>query len=150
MLNKIILSYLNASNTSNSKGMVADELESPATYKGWIYPLRYLLALRYLKQKQKVLAAFKQKKIYPIADNDFREALIKQLSGTRRSYLKAKNKTPIMAIPFKSYLVYPTLVALLAVGAIQLNQWYQQRKIENILANHLLYFSDFLHRKLLF
>ena len=130
--------------------MVSDELENPATYKGWIYPLRYLLALRYLKKKQKVLADFKQKKIHPIADNDFREALIKQLFGTRRSYLKAKNKTPIMAIPFKSYLVYPTLVALLAVGAIQLNQWYQQRKIENVLANHLPYFSDLLHRKLLF
>jgi len=150
MLNKILLSRLNQSAQLNTKAMSTDKFENPATYKGWIYPLRYLLALRYLKQKQKVLGWFRFNNIYPVPENDFKDALIQQLSG--RIDYQAINKTskaPITALGFKAFVIYPMLIAALLFGLYSLNDWYQQRRIKNVLANHLPYYSDLLHRKLL-
>ena len=91
MLNKVILKHLSqasANNESRSKAMLSDAFEEPKTYKGWIFPIRYLLALRYQKQKQKVLAWFRIQKVYPVLDEDFNTALVSQLSEKKTSIFK--------------------------------------------------------------
>ncbi len=156
MLNRIILSFIQKYPTS-VLAMQVDVFEKPATYKSWIYPVRYLLALRYLKHKQKVLQQFSHKLIYPVPENDFKAELIRSLSGQKLSINELGNtfKTPRITQPaiafgFKSYLIYPLLIGASVFGLYQLNDWYQQRKIENVLANYLPYYSDLLHQKLLF
>lgn len=156
MLNKIILSHINQSTSLNTEAMNNDVFESPATYKGWIYPLRFLLALRYQKQKQKVLEWFRLNKIYPVPENEFRSAIIQKLSGNNlsapldnESLQTQQKKSPFFAFIFKPLLVYPVFLAVLLFGLYNLNDWYQERRISNVLANHLPYYSDLLHRKLL-
>lgn len=154
MLNRIILTLLNQPEKHSIKAMLGDELESPATYKSYIYPLRYLLALRYQKQKLNVLKWFRLNKVYPVHDDDYSEAMLKQLSGvslTEKNQIQKKqsHNSLILASGFKSFLIYPLLFAALAFGLFSLNNWYQQRRIENVLANHLPYYSDLLHKKLL-
>ena len=145
MLNKIILSTLYKGSPAIS-AMSGDDLEAPANYKGWIYPLRYLLALRYLKVKQSILATFRSHKIYPITEDDYKKALISKLSTKKKS---SSDKSPLSAIGFKASLIYPVIITTSLFGLVQLNEWYQNQKVENVLANHLPYFSDLLHRKLL-
>jgi hypothetical protein len=150
VLNKIILNQIKKQSQNRVSAMLNDAFEEPAIYKGWIYPLRYLLALRYLKQKQKVLAWFRGQKEYPILDDDFQSAMIEQLSGKKDFTLQsAREKSPLAALSFKAKLVYPALLVALIFGLYSLNDWYQQRRIENVLANHLPYYTDLLHRKLL-
>ena len=150
MLNKIILTLIESQPDAQIQAMSNDTFENPATYKGWIYPLRYLLALRYLKVKQRVLKGFRSQKIYPIQDSEYKQALIAQLSGkTKSPSIVSKIKNPISALGFKSKIIYPIALIGLAIGVFGLNQWHQQRKIESIFANHLPYFSDLLHRKLI-
>jgi hypothetical protein len=159
MLNKLLLKTLLANNAPQVSAMTSDRLESPSTYKGWIYPVRYLLSLRYLKHKQKALVDFRKKRIYPVADEEFKEALIQQLMGSNKSnkasYSKPQTaplRSPFLnlfSIAFKSFFIVPLLIATLFFGSYSLNQWYQQRKIENVLSNYLPYYSDLLHRKLL-
>jgi len=148
MLNQIILALIHKS-PAVVKAMQSDDFEKPATYKGWIYPVRYLLALRYLKQKQKTLAQFRLKMIYPVPENDFKAALIERLSGHKNASELAKMKQPAIAFGFKSLLIYPLLIGASIFGLYHLNDWYQQRRVENVLANHLPYYSDLLHQKLL-
>ncbi len=145
MLNRIILSLISSSQFTPT-AMDSDEFENPKNYQGWIYPLRYLLALRYLKTKQKVLQNFRAKKIYPISDDDFTSTLIEALSGRKKA---TPHTNPISALGFKSTFIYSVLFIASLLGAYQLNNWYQNRKIENVLANHLPYFSDLLHQKLM-
>ena len=150
MLNKIILTQMKTQNQFSVSAMLNDSFEEPQTYKGWIYPLRYLLALRYLKQKQKVLAWFRSQEIYPVFDEDFKSALINQLSGKDDYSLhQSPDKSPVSTLGFKALLFYPALLGGLIFGAFSLNEWYQQRRIENVLANHLPYYTDLIHQKLL-
>ena len=153
MLNKIILKYLSqasANNESRPKAMLSDAFEEPKTYKGWIFPIRYLLALRYQKQKQKVLAWFRIQKVYPVLDEDFNTALVSQLSGKKDFNLEAAPQTsPLSMLGFKSALFYPALIATLLFSTFSVNSWYQERRIQNVLANHLPFYTDLLHRKLL-
>ncbi len=159
MLNKLLLKTLLKEKAPQVSAMTNDAFEKPRTYKGWIYPLRYMLSLRYLKLKQKLLIGFRRKKVYPIANTDFKNALIQQLLGNKKLKKAAQTKTQITApktpflnllsIGFKSFFIYPLLIAGLVFGSYSLNQWYQLRKIENVLANYLPYYSDLLHRKLL-
>lgn len=156
MLNKIILKHLSqasANNESRSKAMLSDALEEPETYKGWIFPIRYLLALRYQKQKQNVLAWFRTQKVYPVMDEDFNTALVSQLSGKKDFNLEAVSKTSplstLSTLGFKATLFYPILIAALLFSTFSVNSWYQERRIQNVLANHLPFYTDLLHRKLL-
>ena len=64
MLNKILLKLL-------KQGVAIDPLredafETPSYYTGYILPLRYLLALRYLKHKYTVLDEFRQEGVFPV------------------------------------------------------------------------------------
>ncbi len=145
MLNQLILSQLNKY-PEKSLAMQNDAFEDASQYQGWIYPLRYLLALRYLKIKQKTLDWFRQNKIYPVPDENFRKALVQRLTKGKNQPSK---KAPISAVGFKSRIFYPLLLAGLLFSAWSLNNWYQQRKLQNIFANHLPYYSDLIHRKLL-
>lgn len=151
MLNKIILSYLAQANSLELiDAMQADELENPKTYRGYIYPIRYLLATRYLKHKQHILDNFKIDKVYPIQKEQYQKALVESLRGKRRQKKPVqKTKAPLLAFGFKSHLIYPALAVITAIGIMQSVDWQQQRKIENVLANHLPYYSDLLHRKLI-
>lgn len=149
MLNKTLLAQIQA-NPESFKAMETDSFEDPAHYKGWILPIRYLLALRYQKNKQKTLEWFRYNKTYPIPENDYIAALTQQLSGKRNNQTNNSNaKKPIFSLGLKASIVYPVLLAGLLFTAYSVNNWYQLRLIENVLANHLPYFSDLLHRKLL-
>ncbi|MEE9310377.1 MAG: hypothetical protein V3U64_05095 [Cocleimonas sp.] len=149
MLNKIILNTISKHSLQESQAMLADIFEKPATYTGWVYPFRYLLALRYLKQKKTILAKFRADDVYPVFNDDFHSALTTQLSGSTEYITRKKNKNPFSSLGFKSYVFYPALIAGLLLALFSTNSWYQQRRIENVLANHLPYYSDLLHRKLL-
>ena len=159
MLNKLLLKTLLADNAPQVSAMISDHFEKPSNYKGWVYPMRYLLSLRYLKYKQKILAGFRKKRIYPVDDVEFKEALIQQLMGSNKSnkgtYSSSQTASPsspflnLFSFAFKSFFIVPLLIAGLFFGSYSLNQWYQQRKIENVLSNYLPYYSDLLHRKLL-
>jgi len=150
MLNKILLSQIQ-SRPDALKAMTADPFEAPSNYKGWIYPLRYLLALRYQKTKQKVLEWFRFQKIYPIPEDAYADALIQQLSGKKDYTTQAttKIKTPLLSSAFKATLIYPLILAGILFAAYSVNHWYQFKRIENALANRLPYYSDLLHRKLM-
>ena len=156
MLNRIILSTINQNSTLKPHAMQADAFENPSSYKDWIYPVRYLLALKYLKTKQKVLSEFRHKRIYPIAESDFSNALFERLSNKKRtpdhnriSQIKTVNKPSFVTSVFKSKLVYPLMFLVLAGLIYSTNQWQQQKRVESVLANYLPYFSELLHRKLL-
>ncbi len=125
--------------------MSSDDFEIPKSYKGWVYPLRYLLALRYLKTKQTILENFRSKKIYPISEQDYKQALTKKLLGKKAT----NSKAPLVSFGFKASLIYPVLIAISAFGLYQLNNWYETRKIENVLANYLPFYSDLIHQKLM-
>jgi len=156
MLNKILLKQILA-NPESLAAMTADKFEDPSSYKGWIYPLRFILALRYQKIKQKTLEWFRYNKIYPIAEDAYAEALIQQLIGKSTRYKQATKqglssnqiKSPLIATGFKAVLIYPLLLAGLLFAGYSINNWYQLKRIESVLANHLPYFSDLLHRKLM-
>ncbi len=149
MLNKILLAQIQG-NTDKLSAMTPDCFEEPSHYKGWIYPLRYLLALRYQKTKQKILQSFRLNRIYPVAETDYAEALIQQLSGKiSNNKQQAAAKKPLFAWSFRSALVYPLLLAGILFASYQINHWYQLKRIQNVLANHLPYYSDLLHRKLM-
>ena len=144
MLNKVILALIN-SQTYTPKAMESDPLEKASSYKGWIYPFRYLLSLRYLKIKQGLLKTYRDNKVFPVPEDEFKEALVKALLK-RPHWLK---RLSLPAFFFKSSFLYPVIIAGLVFAAFQLNVWYQNKKIGNVLANHLPYYSDLLHRKLL-
>ena len=135
--------------------MRPDIFESSSTYAGWLYPVRYLLALRYLKTKQKVLSEFQNKKIYPITQQDYQQLLLNKLSGSSKENnvdsqsVVANSSTPLFSMLFKAKLIYPLLLIALAFTFHNVYQWHQQKGIENVLANYLPYYSDLLHRKLL-
>ena len=148
MLNKIILTTIGRLNsTAKPDAMQADVFEKATSYTGWIYPIRYLLALRYLKIKQQVLAEFRDKKIYPITQTDFYDALLKKLSKNKITENTARN--PILSFIFNAKLIYPVLLVALVVGVYKTNQWQKQKRVQSVLANYLPYYSDLLHRKLL-
>ncbi|MEH6455691.1 MAG: hypothetical protein V7749_05180 [Cocleimonas sp.] len=149
MLNKIIWAVINRHSKSKPDAMQSDVFENPSTYSGWIYPIRYLLALRYLKTKQKVLAEFRHNKIYPIAETDYTANLLERLSNKKKNTQLETAKNPILAFVFKAKFIYPILFIGLATFLYSTFQWQQQKRIENVLANYLPYYSDLLHRKLL-
>lgn len=144
MLNKAILALINKQ-TYMPKAMESDPLEQASSYKGWFYPFRYLLALRYLKIKQALLKTYRDNKVFPVPEDDFKEALIEALSRPHR-FLKGVSLPSFL---FKSAVLYPVILAGLIFGAFQLNNWYHNKKIANVLGNHMPYYSDLLHRKLL-
>ena len=159
MLNKYLLKQLLKKDAPEPHAMTDDAFEQPGSYRGWVYPVRYLLSLRYLKHKQKILEGFRKKRIYPVDDSEFKNELIQALSAKKLTHGAAViedhrllPKTPflnIFSLGFKSFFIYPLLIAAVLFAGFSLNQWYQQRKIENVLANYLPYYSDLLHRKLL-
>jgi len=155
MLNKIILTTIRNGIASQMEAMQSDAFENPETYVGWIYPIRYLLALRYLKIKQQVLSECKLEKIYPITSDEFYPRLLERLSKKKvidqniQNTILSSSRNPLYASIFKSKFIYSLLFISLAGILFFTHQWQQQRRIESVLANYLPYYSDLLHRKLL-
>lgn len=156
MLNKIILGTIKRNETSKPNPMQADIFESSASYTGWFFPIRYLLSLRYLKVKQSLLAGFRKNKIYPIPENEYQQRLVSRLSTKTKIVATHNNnndlentKNPFLSFIFKANFIYPVLLIVLIASVLSTHKWHQQKRIENVLANYLPYYSDLLHRKLL-
>ncbi|MCK5726272.1 MAG: hypothetical protein KAH22_05565 [Thiotrichaceae bacterium] len=145
MLNKIIFSSIQKVPHSLN-AMTTDIFENPSTYTGIIYPLRYLLALRYQKLKLKILQSFRLNKIYPIANEDYQSLLTQELIGggkynTQSQFFLVKIFQPI--------IIYPLLLITLALAGYHFYNQQQLQQIENVITHKLPYFSDLLHQKLL-
>ena len=153
MLNKIIYATLLEKGISYAEAMRTDYYEKASSYSGWLYPIRYLLTLRYLKIKQTILADFRDKKIYPISDHDYQSALQSFLAPSNKinndQEHKSKPKSPLLAMFFKSKIIYPLLLLALTITGVNAYKWQQEKGVENVLANYLPYYSDLLHRRLL-
>ncbi len=150
MLNKIILTTIHREGISKLESMKSDIFEDASTFKGWLYPVRYLLALRYLKIKKIVLNEFRDKKIYPISNDDYQQAFLGHFSSTNKALDTTDNtNNPLLSFLFKAKFIYPVLLLALIATAFSAHKWHQQKGIENVLANYLPYYSDLLHRKLL-
>ncbi len=144
MLNKILLNLLQQNKTINP--LQDDAFEVPSYYKGYILPLRYWLAMRYLKHKVIVLDEFREEGIYPVPSDEFSQRLMARLSkkgGTSTSL-------PLLSKPLKAWFVYPLLITALLISAWLFQDWIANQRLQAMLANRLPYYSDLLHRSLLF
>ena len=145
MLNKILFATVQKATTMAS--LQDDVYEQPAQYKGYILPVRYLLAMRYLKHKRAVLNTFREEGVFPPPTDEFKTRLQERL---------VKKKTPLSgALSWLSYgatawFVYPVLLATLAVSGWLFSGWVADQRFEAMLANRLPYYSDLLHRSLMF
>ena len=144
MLNKILLNYLHKNRAINP--LQDDAFEAPSYYKGYILPLRYLLAMHYLKHKVAVLEAFREEGIYPVPVDAFTQRLIARLSKKGG----ASDAMPLLSKPLKAGFVYPLLITALLISAWLFQDWIANQRLQAMLANRLPYYSDLLHRSLLF
>lgn len=156
MLKRLLLAKLS---THAPAPMEADTLEQPDTYSGLILPVRYLLAMRYLRIKQQILETFRHEKIYPVPPDAYRQRLIEHLSRSRGFRFIPSRQTnkksvsghtyPPLANLFSNRLVYPVLAALVFYTGWSLYQHIKLQRMEQLFASHLPYYTDLLHRKLL-
>ncbi|MCK5895478.1 MAG: hypothetical protein KAG20_01670 [Cocleimonas sp.] len=144
MLNKILLKLL-------KQGVAIDPLredafETPSYYTGYILPLRYLLALRYLKHKYTVLDEFRQEGVFPVTVEQFTPRIIERLNK--------KNTIPpassFLSSPLKAWVFYPLLISTLVISIGFFNNWLADQRLQAMLANRLPYYSDLQHRALVF
>ena len=144
MLNKILLNLLQQNKVVHP--LQSDAFEAPSYYKGYILPLRYLLAMRYLKHKAAVLDTFRKEGIYPIPVDAFSQHLMTRLNK------KGSTSTamPLFSKPLKAWFVYPFLITALVISAWLFQDWIANQRLQAMLANRLPYYSDLLHRSLLF
>ena len=142
MLNKILFAFLNKGTIPNPAQ--TDDYEQPNTYKGYILPLRYLLALRYLKQKRSVLEGFRKEGVFPIPSDDFKTHLLEQLSS--KKILKAK--PPFLSPIMTPWFIYPVFIGIFLISIGVYNHWLSNQRLEATLANRLPYYSDLLHQSL--
>jgi hypothetical protein len=145
MLNKILLNLLQKKPIIEP--LQSDVLEAPSHYTGYILPLRYLLAMHYLKHKRIVLDEFRDEGIFPVPVNEFRQRLLGRLTQ--------KNKAPSTSIPLlsrllRAWFIYPFLISILLLSAWLFSDWIANQRLQAMLANRLPYYSDLLHRSLLF
>ncbi|MCK5918337.1 MAG: hypothetical protein KAG34_07920, partial [Cocleimonas sp.] len=144
MLNKILLNLLQKNRAVNP--LQDDVFETASHYQGYILPLRYFLAMRYLKHKGAVLNEFRKEGIYPVPVDDFSQRLIARLSKKGG----ASTSPPLLSTLLKTWFVYPLLLTALLVSAWLFQDWIANQRLQAMLANRLPYYSDLLHRSLLF
>ena len=144
MLNKILFNLLQQNAAINP--LQDDAFEVPSTYKGYILPLRYLLAMHYLKHKVRVLDEFREEGLYPVPVDEFSQRLMARLSKKRG----ASSSLPLLSKPLKAWFVYPLLISALVISAWLFQDWLANQRLQAMLANRLPYYSDLLHRSLLF
>ena len=144
MLNKIIANILQKSATIDP--VQHDEFEFPSHYSGFILPLRYLLAMRYLKHKQAVLEEFREEGIFPPPADAFKTRLISRLTKNGR----VARRMPILSSIFSAWFIYPLLISAIIASTWLFQDWTNDQRLKAMLANRLPYYSDLLHRSLMF
>ena len=145
MLNKILLTLLQK-NTSIDP-LQSDAFEAPSYYKGYILPLRYLLAMRYLKHKRILLDQFRDEGIFPVPVDQFKQRLLARLAKKKGHSTRT---TPLLSYPLKAWFVYPLFVAGMIISVWLFQDWLANQRLQTMLANRLPYYSDLQHRSLLF
>ena len=124
--------------------MQADSFERPDFYSPWISPLRYLLAMRYLKHKTNVLQAFTEQGIYPIHPAQYVQALQARLQ--KKSWFGWLKNPGYWFSPLSSIVFYPVAIAALIFGSWQIHQWHMSKNMELALADRMPFYSELLHR----
>jgi hypothetical protein len=143
MLNKILcVALLDKKNAI--KPLQSDAFETPVYYKGYILPLRYLLAMHYLKHKVAVLETFRDEGVYPVPEESFRQRLLARLTK------KSTGSALLLSQSLKAWFVYPLLISALLISAWLFKDWLADQHLQTMLANRLPYYSDLLHRSLEF
>jgi hypothetical protein len=145
MLNKILLNLVQQNMAVNP--LQDDTFEAPSYYKGYVLPLRYLLAMRYLKHKAALLNEFREEGIYPIPADEFAQRLVARLGKKNTG---TTTVMPLLSKPLKAWFIYPLLIITLLVSAWLFQDWIANQRLQAMLANRLPYYSDLLHRSLLF
>ena len=171
MLDRIILNYLQRQDTAHTPNpMQEDAFEKARTYKGWPWPLRHLLALRYLQRKREMINKYHLRRIYPIPKADFQEQLIRLLAGepliinklhkTKQpkqetthdlppvSQTTPRSHLPLWAWLLRSFVLYPLLIMFVIGTGWIVSDYIQTQRMEKMLANNLIQYADLLHRNI--
>lgn len=145
MIDSVLLKLVerHAENTTLD-AMQSDSFEQPAFYSPWISPLRYLLAMRYLKHKSAILDSFAEQGIFPVRRPDYIQALEERLQ--KKSWFAWLKKPEYWLFPLSSIVFYPIIIAALMFGSWQLHQWHIDKNMEQALADRMPYYSELLHR----
>jgi len=147
MIDSLLLKLIEQdSNNEHLDAMSADGFEQPSFYSHWILPLRYLLAMRYLKHKKAVLGDFKTQGIYPIFRRDFIDAMQQRLE--KKAWFRGGEHAPAVLSPLSKIIFYPLLIAGVLFGSWQAHTWYVEKNLHLALADRMPYYSEFLHRAL--
>ncbi|PID45397.1 MAG: hypothetical protein CSB47_08945 [Proteobacteria bacterium] len=145
MLDSLLLKLVQQhSDNDNLDPMRADAFERPIFYVQWIAPVRYLLAMRYLKHKKAILNAFTEQGIYPVYRRDYLAALEARLQ--QKSWFGRLKHPELWFTPVTVIVFYPLLVAGLIFGCFYMHNWYMDKKISLALADRMPYYSELLHR----
>jgi hypothetical protein len=171
MLDRIILNNLQRQDNAHAPNpMQEDAFEKARTYKGWPWPLRYLLALRYLQRKREMINNYHLRRIYPIPKVDFQEQLIRLLTGepliinklhktkqpkqeTSHDLPPVSQTTPRSHLPLwtwllRSFVLYPLLIMFVIGTGWIVSNYIQTQRMEKMLANDLIQYADLLHRNI--
>lgn len=114
-----------------------DPWERSAAYPGWPWPLRTLLALRYLAHKRQALRHFRLHGRYPVPPAAFRDQVLRQLGEA---------PPPRWRHLLRSAVFYPLLLALAGTAGLLAWQQATTRQLERLLADDLVRYADLLHR----
>ncbi|RTZ66350.1 MAG: hypothetical protein DSZ29_02975 [Aquificaceae bacterium] len=145
MLNKILFATLEKA--TKMSALHSDIYEQASQYKGYILPVRYSLAIRYLKHKCAVLDEFREEGIFPPPENEFKTRLLDRLVKKNTSL---SSTLSLLSPSIKAWFLYPLLLAALAVSTWLFKDWIADQRLAAMLANRLPYYSDLLHRSLMF
>jgi len=141
-LDKIILRTLREKEHGQQPHpMQPDPFEKPSNYRGWLFWLRYPLAMRYLKRKTETLAYFRLNSVFPIPQEAFLQHLKTSLSGT-------SDRMPIWTWGFRSIIIYPLLLICLLTAAWMVKKHYETQQLEKAFSQHLIQYSDLLHQNI--
>jgi hypothetical protein len=144
MLNKILLTLLQQATIDPLQG---DAFEVPSFYKGYILPVRYVLAMRYLSHKRALLDTFRAEGVFPVPTDEFKQRILLRLSKNNPN---ASPALPLLSKPLKAWFVYPLLIGVLIASLGLFQNWLANQHLKTMLANRLPYYSDLHHRSLLF
>ncbi len=147
MIDSLLLKLVEQdSNSEYLDAMRADDFEQPQFYTHWVLPLRYLLAIRYLKHKKAVLETFKTQGIYPVFRRDYIEALTQRLQ--QRAWFKGSAQAAALVSPLSKIICYPLLIAAVLLGGSHAHTWYVNKNMQLALADRMPYYSELLHQAL--
>jgi hypothetical protein len=147
MIDSLLLKLIEQeSNSEHLDAMSEDAFEQPSFYDHWILPLRYVLAMRYLKHKKAVLGAFKTQGIYPVFRRDFIDALQERLQ--QKVWFREGIMPSTLLSPLSKFVFYPLIIAGVLLGSWQAHAWYVNKNMHLALADRMPYYSELLHQAL--